>query len=369
LLLAVAGAIAVSLGVLFGSRLYVPFLLRSAGRLVRRLNPASAIAAKNVARDPARASATVAALALAVGLIVTLQVGVASVTATIDVKAASEHPVDIVIAALDTPTGLAFVPDEVRVRLTTLANLTQVVGVDCRRVTNPAGTEPGPQAKVCRYSDELARLSEGFPPMAPNQILVGERSSFLLPGQEVHLGGTSGAVTLKAVASTTVDEGYTFVSDKTYDELVGVSTPANMVFASVSDPTKAASIVRDVNEIVTTSGTSLTVDGGVVWKAQYKETMDIVLRVVSGLLAVAVVIALVGVGNTLTLSVIERRRENAVLRALGFKRRQLRLMLLVESVLLVGVGGLVGVVAAGLSSILPGRRAAKASPVEALADA
>ena len=53
-------------------------------------------------------------------------------------------------------------------------------------------------------------------------------------------------------------------------------------------------------------------------------------------------IALVGIGNTLGLSVLERGRENALLRALGLTRRQLRRMLAVEAVLLSVVATVLG---------------------------
>src|SRR3712207_9332013 len=61
------------------------------------------------------------------------------------------------------------------------------------------------------------------------------------------------------------------------------------------------------------------------------------LLLVTGLLGVAVVIALIGVGNTLALSVVERRQENGLLRALGLTRRQLRGLLAWEAVLVAGV--------------------------------
>ncbi|WP_335644527.1 ABC transporter permease [Arthrobacter crystallopoietes] len=133
--------------------------------------------------------------------------------------------------------------------------------------------------------------------------------------------------------------------------------------------------------------------------------IDVLLLVVTGLLAVAVLIALVGVANTLSLSVLERTQESSLLRALGLTRNQLRGMLALEAVLIAGVAALIGsglgilygwlgaqsalgtftavvpdvpwlqlaavlavaVVAGLLASVMPARRAARLSPVEGLA--
>ena len=56
------------------------------------------------------------------------------------------------------------------------------------------------------------------------------------------------------------------------------------------------------------------------------------------------IIALFGIANTLTLSVLERTRESALLRALGLTKGQLRLMLVVESVLMAVMGAAIGLV-------------------------
>jgi len=65
---------------------------------------------------------------------------------------------------------------------------------------------------------------------------------------------------------------------------------------------------------------------------------------VLGLIGVSVVIALIGIANTLGLSVLERAREHAMLRALGLTRGQLRRMLATEAVLLSVVATLLGTV-------------------------
>lgn len=67
------------------------------------------------------------------------------------------------------------------------------------------------------------------------------------------------------------------------------------------------------------------------------------LAVVTALLSLAVIIALIGVANTLTLSVVERTRENALLRAVGLTRRQLRLTLAFEALVIALTGTIIGI--------------------------
>ena len=78
-------------------------------------------------------------------------------------------------------------------------------------------------------------------------------------------------------------------------------------------------------------------------RAQYADIFQVAITVVLGLLAAAVVIAVIGVSNTLTLSVIDRRREGALLRALGFSRGALGRMITVESLLMTVIALVVGV--------------------------
>jgi putative ABC transport system permease protein len=133
-------------------------------------------------------------------------------------------------------------------------------------------------------------------------------------------------------------------------------------------------------------------------------TIDVVLNVIRGLLGLSVLIALLGIANTLALSIVERTRELGLLRAVGMTRRQMRGAVRWEAVLIalfgtiggLGVGmffgwaivkaledqgfhvfavpfvqlfviGLVGAVAGVAAAVLPARRAARLDVLKAIA--
>ena len=80
------------------------------------------------------------------------------------------------------------------------------------------------------------------------------------------------------------------------------------------------------------------------YKADQTKFIDQLLGLIYAMLALAIVIALLGIGNTLALSVLERTRELGVMRAVGMTRRQLRSMVRWESVIIALQGALLGLV-------------------------
>lgn len=72
--------------------------------------------------------------------------------------------------------------------------------------------------------------------------------------------------------------------------------------------------------------------------------IDIMLNILYGMLALAVVIAILGIVNTLTLNVIERRQEIGMLRAVGTHRGQIRIMITLEAVQIAVFGALSGII-------------------------
>ena len=93
---------------------------------------------------------------------------------------------------------------------------------------------------------------------------------------------------------------------------------------SDADPDRQVTAVDRITDVTAEAAPPAQVTGLVTMRNQIDEVLDLLLLVVTGLLGIAVVIALIGVGNTLALSVVERRQENGLLRALGLTRRQLR---------------------------------------------
>ncbi|MEN3614471.1 FtsX-like permease family protein [Plantactinospora sp. ZYX-F-223] len=79
------------------------------------------------------------------------------------------------------------------------------------------------------------------------------------------------------------------------------------------------------------------------YAAEEAGAFAILIRIATTLLALALVIAVLGIINTLALSVLERTGEVGLLRAIGMHRRQVRAMITVESMLIATVGGVLGI--------------------------
>lgn len=76
---------------------------------------------------------------------------------------------------------------------------------------------------------------------------------------------------------------------------------------------------------------------------QAAQAIDQMLNILYALLALAVIIAILGIVNTLTLGVIERRQEIGMLRAVGSQRRQIRTMITLEAVQIAIFGAVMGI--------------------------
>lgn len=399
-LIGVAGGLLSFLGVLVVGAILVPALVRLAGALPARGGGVPArLAVANAIRNPRRTAATTSALLIGVTLISLTCVGIASVQRTFDVAMDDNYPVDLMISAdRGTLPGTA---------------VQQVRGVDGITAATPVlegtaklhsaeltvlGMDPTAARSVGR-GDVIGRLGPGVALASP----VTLRGFGLQDGSQAALKAGGTTLTVRFVAVNSVD---TILLSDTDLRRLDPEAKVTSVWADAANDADGGKVLHDVNEAVT-GVDELSVGGGLAERTGYTKVFDVLLVIAIALLAVSVLIALVGVGNTLSLSVLERTRENALLRALGITRRQLRGMLAAESLLMATVAAGLGIVlglvygwtgtaalmggqadrlaydapvkqlatvalvaaAAGLlASVLPARRAAKVAPAAALAD-
>jgi putative ABC transport system permease protein len=400
----IGGSFVCAVGLLSAVGVYLPALLRGLGRALRRNGPTARLATDNTLRNPGRAAATGAALMLAVGLVVALQVGAASMKATADGNLDARFPVDVTVSMLDGPLPARAVDD-----IAAVAGIADAKGVRSTRVTIKGGGKPKRVLALSPDADAMAVLSAPRPPITAGVILADPymlADAGIRNGSRITVTGPSGSVTLPVQGDSLAPADGLIVVPRVLSTLAG-DAPVGTVWAKArpeADITELRSQLRTVAEPLT----GAEVAGGLSAKLIYHTALDRLLAMATMLLAVAVLIALVGVGNTLGLSVLERTRESALLRVLGLQRRQLRWMLAIEAALLSLAGALVGiaagtffgwignhavsdylnlenirfaisvpqtlgvtvvaVVAGVIASVLPGRRAGRATPVDALAE-
>ena len=120
-------------------------------------------------------------------------------------------------------------------------------------------------------------------------------------------------------------------------------TPADNLAFVVREPgADAAAVKAGITKVIADLPT-VTLKDQAEFAAEQRGPIDQMLYMIYALLGLAVVIAVLGIINTLALSVIERTREIGLLRAVGLSRRQLRTMLRLESVVISLLGAALGV--------------------------
>jgi putative ABC transport system permease protein len=119
--------------------------------------------------------------------------------------------------------------------------------------------------------------------------------------------------------------------------------PADNVAYVVREPGADAASVRAGIDAVIADLPTITLKDQAEFAAEQRAPIDQMLMLIYALLGLAVVIAVLGIINTLALSVIERTREVGLLRAVGLSRRQLRTMVRLESMVISLLGAVLGV--------------------------
>lgn len=364
------GGILAFLGLVLASPLVVPAVTRILGAATRwAAGPAARLAVANAVRNPRRAAATAMALVIGIGLVTAFTVGAHSV------KQSVEREVNAQIgAAFLLSSDIDPVPADLVDRLRDLPEIGMVLSsleaYDAPGGLNVVASHPLLLTKVgAPVADgDLAALGPGRAVVAEGSgYAVGDRirlEPMPTDSGEVDPEPTAGqareveVVALLAVAESPPDDAAesawitVLVSESDFTAVypqVGAWTVQVEPAAGIDAPTARAA----VEEIVVGQTTVEFLDRAAYAKAR-TSTVDTVLQFVSALLALAILISLLGLANTLTLSVVERTRENALLRAVGLTRGQLRGMLATEAVLTAAGGVVCGIVigiAGALSAI------------------
>lgn len=441
---AIGSAILLSIAVLAAAPLYVPSLIKLFGLVIRPFGPTARLSTSNAVRNPSRTSLTAVALMLAVGLSMTLQIGTATMRSTGDRMIEEHFPVDMQISTLppldeepapdgeqspaNAQSGSSKAPDATAgasngrsgeapvLPKTALRTIDDLPNVASQLQLESTLADLGDKDKASYESstvvygaekDKMSQISDVVSEkMNDDTILVNENSQFRT-GEKIKVAGSKGTIELSVVkVSGVLDFSEALTTTSTLDRLSD-TRQVSAVWMKMQDRTNMTSVMQRLTPLMSTSGVS--VSGGFPAAGMLDKILDVILMIITALLGVAVLIALVGVANTLGLSVLERRRESALLRAMGMQKRSLRLMLLHEALQTSFVGVFVGVVAGGyfawlgissifraagtnvqihfgvdwpwtiglilicmaaaaLASILPGSHAARTAPTEALAE-
>ncbi len=344
-----AGALAIFVAVtLISPRLVAP-IAAGFGIVLERLGMPGRLAVRNARRQAGRTATTATALmiglavvsmALVTGESVKSQLGsnledaVAADYLMTDQASEAGFPTAVVdeIAAdpnFDAVTGFRFsemqVDDQiVDVTAVRFADLPTLFDLE---VSEGAITAPTSGSATALVSRDLADT---------DGIAVGDIVPVTLNN------GTTTDLTVSAIFDDDAIVPEDWVVDVSVFDQAGVVASELWIGFSIADGLDAAAATAAVDNLA-----QLYPQGELETAAEFQERVeglvDQILSVLNALVALAVVIALIGIANTLALSVSERTREIGLLRAVGMTERGVRRMIRYESAVIAGFGAVLGV--------------------------
>lgn len=424
LLVAIAGAALVFLGMVVTAVFWMPALMKGVGALASLTGPSATVAHANIQKNPRRIAATGAALLIGVTLVSTIATGAASAKETMNGALATRYSVDIV--AMGDDISQQMVKDVADINGVSDTLYAPAVSVTLEKAD---GIQPTSAllvgVKNIDQVKQVMRANLGNASIDSDGVLMPTYNA--QTGKELQFangtadfstewnqdGDATRSLTLQAnqadyrrVSAQYGAVGFVDESHFTNGDL-DAATHVLLVKADTDKSGVSVDGIYNDMQAALEKSTDATVTGPIAERIVWAKMIDSMMMLLVGLIAVAVLIALVGVANTLSLSVIERTRESATLRAIGMTRGQLRASLAIEALLISVVSGLAGIllgtlfgwlgayvvfslygtvafpfewgingivlavaaVAALLASIAPARRAVRVPPVEALAEA
>ncbi len=341
------GALGLILAVLFAAPALSRPVLAGLGWLIRPFGPIGQMARNNAIRNPRRTAAT--AFALTLGLMLVTAIGMLGESAKVSISRLVDQGVeaDYVLAGppmMGVPAGAS---DAVREKVPAAADVVGLRGVALRIGDDDEfGTSPdGPLEQVVNID-----ILSGTASLGESEILLSEDEAIehgTGAGEQLvinTLGGAEIPLTVSGVYADSQVLGPLIVPSAVYEKAMPVSmrTEAAVLIRAAPDADLAA--MRTDLERATEEFVIVQVQDREQFKGENAKQINNMLAILYGLLALAVVIAVLGIVNTLALSVVERRREIGMLRAVGTQRSQVRRTIYLESMLIAVFGALVGAV-------------------------
>jgi putative ABC transport system permease protein len=338
------GAVGIFVGVAMLSPAIARPLSSVIGRpLARLLREPGKLGRENSMRSPRRTAQTASALMVGLALVAAMSVFGASVSRSTTSSVDQAISADLIVTA----TGTGQLSDSVPATASAVPGVTATTTVYRSQFEFAGSLATLTGVSTQQLADTLIlRMTAGTPAaLAGGQLLIDSTTA-----KSKHLSvGDTAQVKFAQTGSATVRIGGIYQANA----LIGSYLVSAGFFGShFSNPTPAALLLR--------TGGSGTVDhdvshalapypnAQVQTRAQFEQaqtaTVNQALGLVYALLALAVLIALIGIVNTLMLSVFERTREIGLLRAVGMKRRQLRTMIRSEAVILAIFGAIIGII-------------------------
>lgn len=386
------------IGILLICTVIVPTLTKLFGRLWPGM--LARMARENAVRNPGRTSATGTSIVIGVTLVVTMMVGASSMRDSLINEVNERRPFDLSVSTITAGELSSDIQARVASTEGVAASIPahSIYGTVKLEVEAPAGNgDADEQSQIFGEPDYSTVAHSKVEQIDDSTVLVGMEA---WNGKDLKVCSNEGkCLTLKGKYTKNFNGTYE-ISEANLLKL-NPKAPVTDMIVKLKDGVSAASVQKDLAKI----DNSLSVNGSALEREMYSKMIDQMLLIVVGLLGVSVLVALVGVANTLSLSVAERTRENGLLRALGLTKRQMKTMLALEAVFISVTGAIIGsalgiffgavgilalplegltifitipwiqiaavigiaVLASLVASWLPGRRAAKVSPSAALA--
>ncbi len=339
------GAALTFLGVAIVSPLVARPLAGFIGAPLARLGLASKLGRQNAMRNPRRTAATAAALMIGLGL-----VGAVSVLGA-SIKKSSTEVFDRSLKADFAVANDQFAPVISPELAKTLARRPEMAAVSgftqgqWRQGDAEKSVAAGNPATLNQVLNVQIRDGD-YASLAHGELFVEERTA---KDKHYRVGDTiemtfartgTQPVRIGAIFARNELLGRYVISDALYDR--NFTDRFDFVVMAKKAPSVSAASARSAIQQVVDEFPGVKVRDQTQVKADNRKQINQILGLVSALLALAIIIALFGIVNTLALSVFERTRELGLLRAVGMARRQVRAMVRAESVITSVMGAVLG---------------------------